>query len=168
MASLSMIISVILASFQLAAQAPGGRLPPDDPALYKLFFYFHDGITSEIQRRSAQNTLSAAREEKGFAAKLRINQDELPKITAVAHQFVTDATQWQENVKAYVDRIRAQGKQPDHAVLRQFDEQERQLLDAALRRLSITLSPASWAGLRHYINDEHRLHIRAVPVKQTK
>ena len=142
----------------LHAQESGAHLPPEDPMLYQLFFGFHEGLNTAIQNKKAQNLESGTRSEKGFANKLRIKQDEIQTVTNVSHRFVTDLAAWQSDLKSYVDRVRSQKQEPDPAVLQQFNQRKRQLIDEAVRQIRTTLSPASWTGLHAYINDEHRLH----------
>jgi hypothetical protein len=164
---LVIIVSALVLLLPLRAQRSGAPLLPGDPALYQVFFYFHDSVSSAIQHKKALDPVSGAETEKGFASKLRINPEELQKVTDVAHGFVTDLAKRQNDLKAYVDQVRSLKHQPDPAMLAQFDQRKRQLIDAAVHQVGTTLSPASWAGLHSYINDEHRLHTTRIEFRSS-
>ena len=106
--------------------------------------------------------------EKGVVRLLKIDQQELQKVTVIAQGFVRDLAKWQDDLKSYVDQARSKSQQPDPATLRQFDQRKAQVIDAAVRQLSATLSPGSWAGLHDYINREHRLHTFEVQLPSAK
>lgn len=148
------------------AQEPTGRLPADDPRLFQQFLRFHDGVSTAIETRYGQNSQTAAKEQKAFADKLRVKSDEVPKMSVVARSLIADLNKWQADLKSYVERVRAQKQQPDPAVLQRFNQERSQLVNSAMVRLSTTLTPASWAGLRQYVNGEYRERIRIVEVKQ--
>ncbi len=158
-------LGVGLILLPLLAQRSGAPLPLEDPRLYQVFFQFHDGVSSAIQTKKAQNMESGRKNEKGFASKLRIKHDDLQKVTDVAHGFVTDLAKWQDDLKSYVDKVRSQKQEPDPAVLQQFDQRKLQLIEAAVEQISTSVSSASWVGLHGYINDEHRLHTSIIEFK---
>lgn len=160
-----LIYGVVLMLARLNAQQSGSALPVEDPRLYQVFFNFHNTVSLAIQSKKAQDPVGSDKEEKGFAHKLRIKPGELQVVTSIAQGFVKDLAKWQDGLKSYVDQVRSQKQQPDPAVLRQFDQQKQQLVDAAVHRLSTALSRGSWQGLHAYINDEHRLHTKLVIFK---
>ena len=155
MYSRMLIIAITLLLPSLRAQS---TLPAEDPRLYHLFFNFHDGLSSLIENRKVQNPQSGGKLEQEAARKLRIQPAEHAKLASISHGFTVDLAKWQNDVKFYVTQVRARKQTPDPAVLRQFDQTRAQILDSAIKQLSATLTPASWAGLHSYINDEHRLH----------
>lgn len=148
------------------AEEPTRRLPADDPRLFQQFMRFHEGVSAAIESRYGQNAQAAAKEQKVFADKLRVKSDEVPKMSIVARSLTADLNKWQADLKSYVERVRAQKQQPDPAVLQRYDQERSQLVNSAIVRLSTTLTPASWAGLRQYVNGEYRERIRIVEVKQ--
>src|SRR5258706_3582315 len=153
-----MVVAGLMSLPLLRAQRSGSPLPSEDPRLYLMFFRFQDSLSSTIHTKKAQDPEAGAKAEKGVARLLKVNQNELQKVTDISHQFVTDLAKWQDDLKSYVDQTRSNAHQPDQVVLRQFDQRKQQLIGAAVRQLSTTLSPAGWAGLHAYINDEHRCH----------
>ncbi len=159
---LSCAASLVGLAIPMTAQRPGSSLPPDDPRLYQLFLAFHDNLNSFVQNRKALAPLAGAKTEESVARLLKVDKAELSAVAAVSHQFVLDLSQLQATVKAYADLARQTKRQPDSAVLLQFQQQKDQLINAAVRQLSLTLTPASWAGLKAYINNEHRLHTSVV------
>jgi hypothetical protein len=156
------IVGVGLMLLPLFAQRSGAPLPAEDPRLYILFFQFHDSLNAKVQEKKAQDPEAGAKAEKGVARLLRIEQKELQKVSDIAHRFVTDLANWQDELKAYADQARSQSQKPDVVVVRQFEQRKQQSIDTAVRHLSATLSPAGWAGLHAYINEEHRLHTTMV------
>jgi hypothetical protein len=161
------ILAVLVLLPPLEAQQYGQPLPTEDPRLYQVFLHFHDNVSSAIQTKKGQDPDGGGKAEKGFAHMLRIKEEELSKVTAIAHGFATDIAKWQSDLKAYVDQVRSQKKQPDPAVLLQFDQRKLQLINAAVLQLTTTLSPASWTGLHGYINEEHRLHTSVLAFEST-
>ena len=118
-----------------------------------------------VDDKKAKDPEGGARNEKAVAHLLRIQDADFRKVSDVAHEFVIDLGKWQNDLKFYVDAVRAKKHEPDSAVLMQFDQRKVDLIDAAVQRLKTTLSPQSWAGLHIYINEEHRLHTRVFEFK---
>ncbi len=158
-------LASLLSWFPLAAQQSSSIPPPDDPSVYHLFFNFHHNLSLNIDSKKLKDPAGGAQFEKSVARLLRVRFEDLAKARSVSDQYVAGRAQWQSDLKAYIDQVRARKQQPDPAMLSQFEQRKQQLLNSALFKLGSIVDADSWAGLRAFINDQCRLGITTVQFK---
>lgn len=154
----------------LAAQVPSGStfLPPDDPMLYAAFFAFEADLGQMLEQKRAIDPQNGPRNERWMAKTLRVQQTELGVVHEISWRLVGELADWQEQLKVYVEKARADGGTVDPKAMNQFDQLRRGLIESAVQTLAAKLSPGSWEGIRKYVNDEHRMHTKVLRYRDSQ
>ncbi|MEP6538621.1 MAG: hypothetical protein ABJF23_25000 [Bryobacteraceae bacterium] len=151
-----------LTAMQAQVQREGVLLAPDSPELYESFFYLHNDMSNFVEQKTLAEPSALNRLEDGTATVLRVAKADLPSLRAVSRQVIADLKKIDDDRRDHLNkraRIEIGG---DPTVLRDFALRRQQIVAAGMDQLSKTLSPASWTGLRSFINDRHRQGIRVL------
>jgi hypothetical protein len=140
------------------ARRQGPPLPPDDRALYRLFFSFYDGLSKAIESSQQQNPATGVKTQKGAAAHLlKISESDMVQVADVSRSFVTALAQLDSERKNYAQQVMSQHQRPEPAKLQAFDLQRRQLTDDTVQRLISSLPAESWKEVHSFINNQFRM-----------
>jgi hypothetical protein len=160
-----LLASALTAPPRLMAQVPS--LAPDSTGLFATFFTFHDDFSNWLDQRKAANAKNAQALDNSAAQLLRIDKNDLGNIRGVTNSVMADLRNIQKDWEKYANSRAKNEQLPDPAVAQDFVSRRDAAVQAGIDKLRKNLSPASWAGLRDYVNTTHRLRFRraTAPVK---
>jgi hypothetical protein len=164
MSRLLFVFVSCLAGIQAQVQRPGALLAADSPELYKSFFYTHSDLSNFVEQKITAEPSAKSRLEDGAARNLRVNREDLSKISVVSKQVVTDLRKIDDDERAHFNQRAKLDLGGDPAVMKEFVSRRQAVVSAGMDKLSKTLPAASWDGLRSFINGRHRQGLRAVEV----
>jgi hypothetical protein len=144
----------------LPAQTGTANLAVDSSDLYEGFFQFHGDFTRWLAQRKAVNRVAAQSLDLAAARHFKIEPAELPAVANVSQTVVAALAAIDAEQKAYVNRRARFDQFPEPSAMQQFATRRGQAVLTGTVQLRGVLSPASWASLRDYINNVHRLRYR--------
>lgn len=143
---------------------PGALLAPDSPELYKSFFYTHDSLSTFVEQKVAAEPSAKSRLDDGAAKTLRVNQEDLSKISVVSRKVVADLKKIDDDERAHLNQRAKLDLGGDPALMKTFANRRLATVSDGMDNLNKTLPPDSWTGLRKFINERHRQDLRVVEV----
>jgi hypothetical protein len=93
----------------------GPLLPPDDRAIYRLFFSFYDNLSKAIESSQQQNPAAGAKTQKSAARLLKISESDMVQVAGVSRSFVTALAQLDSDRKNYAHQAISQHQRPEPA-----------------------------------------------------
>ena len=143
---------------------PGALLASDSPELYKSFFYTHDSLSTFVEQKVAAEPSAKSRLDDGAAKTLRVNQEDLSKISVVSRKVVADLKKIDDDERAHLNQRAKLDLGGDPALMKTFANRRLATVSDGMDNLNKTLPPDSWTGLRKFINERHRQDLRVVEV----
>jgi hypothetical protein len=86
----------------------------------------------------------------------RVSPQEHARLAAISRSVSAALDKTDETARAYVEGQKRRNQALDDKELRQFSLARLKALGDGIRQMGEELSPASWNGLRAYINADHR------------
>jgi len=131
---------------------------PGDPEVFGLFLRYHDRLTRDIESSRSKDPQAARLLHHRMAASFGVSALDFSTINTVYSAMKSQFDALDAEAALYTNQGRR--RDPDFAVLQEFETRRQKILADGLKKLQMSISPASWKGLQAYVDGEYRKGVR--------
>ncbi|MCX6594334.1 MAG: hypothetical protein NTZ56_22695 [Acidobacteria bacterium] len=155
LSGLMLLTWATLANAQTLSPTP----PPGDPETTAIFLRVHASLLDDIDALSARNTAAAQAAYKELAERIGVKAATLPKLQTAHRRLQGDVGKLDQEILAYLHNRAAQLTTVDATVLRKFEQQRQESIQAAVRGLEADLG-SDWIVIKQYVDTTFRHYIK--------
>ncbi len=161
---LLLVAAMLLAPAASECVAQTGTV--DDSTVFAIFVNIFDNLQKEVVRRANEIDPRTGRNigkdfKDSVVKRLGFdNESEYEKARVVLADIKSRIEDLDKEARAYFEKCRASGQQPDPNIAEQFWARHKEIRAAGVEALKKGLSSSSWKGLQNYLNTQVKPNIK--------
>ncbi len=139
---------------------PGVNLPPDHPALYLQFFYYHSSFADWLSSVKSKPGTNPADVDRKAADIFGLSPAGHQQLAAITMEVTQELRAIDKEMAAHAN-ARAHYEQPPlNSMMKQYEAQRQAAVTRGIAKLQQSLPPNVWKATQAYINGAFRNSIR--------